>query len=133
MKFILFLITMFSISAFAQINVPGCVGSKLSKTVTIASGDTTSAAINLGCFTPVGIQFGTIAGTSMTFMAAVSSSATYSSVKSTTSGTLLTYTVASNTYAAIDPKDLYGLTFFKLVMGSAQSASRTVTLYLKGL
>ncbi len=134
MKFLLslFLTFAFSVSAFSQINLPGCSGSKLTKTVTVASGDTTSAAINLGCFTLVGVQMGTITGTALSFTGAVSSDATYAAVKSTVSGTALSYTVASNTFAAVDPKDLYGLTFLKVVMGTAQASNRTLTLYLKG-
>ncbi len=132
MKFILslFFTIAFSVSAYS-LNLPGCAGSKITKTVTVASGDTTSAAVNLGCFTLVGVQMGTITGTTLAFTGAVSSDATYAAVKSTVSGTALSYTVASNTFAALDPKDLYGLTFLKFVM-SAQSADRTLTLYLKG-
>jgi hypothetical protein len=100
--------------------------------VTIASGDTTSAAISLGCFTPVAIQLAAFTGTAVSFTAAVSSDGTYAAVKSTTSGTALSYTVAPNTFAALDPKDLYGISFIKIVAGSAQSADRTLTLYLKG-
>lgn len=122
---------LFPAKSFSQINVASCTGSKLTTTVTIASGDTTSAAVNLGCFTLVGAQFGTITGTTLAFTAAASSDATYAAVKSTTSGTALSYTVASSTFAALDPKDFYGLTFLKLVM-SAQAGPRTITLYLKG-
>lgn len=126
----LFFALAFSFSAFA-LNLDGCPGAKLTKTVTVNSGDGTTASINLGCFTLVGVQMGTIQGTTLAFTAAVSSDGTYAAVKSTTSGTALSYAVASNTFAALDPKDLYGLTFIKLV-ASAQSADRTLTLYLKG-
>lgn len=128
----LFLIITFCIPAFSQINVPGCSGYKLSRIVTIASGDTSSAAVNLGCFSLVSIQLGTINGSSLSFTSAVSSDATYAAVKSTASGTALSYAIASNTFATLDPKDMYGLTFLKVVMGTAQSADRTLTLYLKG-
>lgn len=130
--FLLFALTfLISVESFSQVNVAGCPGAKMTTTVAIASGDTTSAAINLGCFTIVAAQFGTITGTTLAFTAAASSDATYAAVKSTTSGSALSYTVASSSFAALDPKDLYGLTFLKLVM-SAQAGPRTVTLYLKG-
>lgn len=118
--------------AHAVINAAGCMGTNISKTVTLPAG-TKTAAIYLGCYTLVGVQFGTFTGTALTFETSSAIDGTFVAVKATTGGTALSYTVAQNSYSAIDPVPFYGLSIIKLVSGSTESADRTLILYLKGL
>lgn len=100
---------------------------------TIAISTTTSAAIQTNGLSLVGIQLpAAFTGTAISFLGSVDGT-TYQAVKSTTSGTALSYTVAQGTYAAINPQDFYGLPFIKLVSGSTEVAARSFTVALKGL
>lgn len=99
---------------------------------TIANGATTSAAIPTKGLTLVGVQLpAAFTGTTITFTGSVDGT-TYQAVKSTTSGTALSYTVAQGTYAAIDPIPFYGLAFIKLVSGSSEGGARSFSVTLKG-
>lgn len=101
--------------------------------VSIASSGTTSSIINTGGMTLVGITLpATFTGTSLTFKSA-SNGITFQTVKSSTSGTSLTYTVAQGTYVAIDPKDFYGVQYLELVSGSTETGARSFSVSLKGL
>jgi hypothetical protein len=92
-----------------------------------------SAAINLAGLSLVGIILpAAFTGTALTFEVSDSLAGTYVVLKSSTSGTSLSYTVAQGTYAAIDPKDFYGVQFLKIKSGSAEGADRTLLLSLKG-
>lgn len=103
-------------------------------TATIAASAATTGAITLKGFVPVGIYLpGTFTGTSLTFTACDTSGGTYLVVKSTTSGTSLSYTVAQNTYVALDPKDFAGINYLKIVSGSTEGSARTLKIALKGL
>lgn len=115
-----------------SINSQSSPGRLISKQVTIASSGTKTAAIDLAGMTLVGLLFGTLTSTAMSFETSDAIAGTFVPVKSTTSGTALSYTVAQNTYAAIDPKDVQGLNFIKLVAGSSEGGLRTITLLLKG-
>jgi len=128
---IFFAVSMIVSPSFGAINASGCQG-MLSKTVTIAAEGTKTAAINLGCYTLVGIQLGAFTGTAMTFEGSTAIDGTFVAVKATTSGSNLSYTVAQNTFVAVDPKDFYGLSILKLVSGSTEASERTITLILKG-
>lgn len=100
---------------------------------TIANGQTVSAAIPTTGLSLVGIQLpAAFTGTTITFQGSVDGT-TYQVVKSTTSGTSLSYTVAQGTYVAVDPTPFYGLQFIKLVSGSAEGGARTFSVALKGL
>lgn len=102
-------------------------------TATIANGATVSAAIPTNGFALVGIQLpAAFTGTTVTFQGSVDGT-TYQVIKSTTSGSSLSYTVAQGTYAAIDPIPFYGLKFIKLVSGSAEGGARTFSVALKGI
>lgn len=102
-------------------------------TTTIAASGTTSAAVQLGGFVPVGIYLpATFTGTTLTFTACDTVGGTYLVLKSTTSGTSLSYTVAQGTYVALDPKDFQGVNFLKLVSGSTEGSTRTLKIALKG-
>lgn len=98
----------------------------------IANGQTVSAAIPTQALSLVGIQLpAAFTGTTITFQGSVDGS-TYQVVKSTTSGTSLSYTVAQGTYVAIDPTPFYGLAYIKLVSGSSEAAGRSFFVTLKG-
>lgn len=134
MKFILPILFLVFLSplSLGAVNENGFVGQLLSRSVTLPVG-TRTAAIDLNGFTLVGIQLPTtFTGTTLTFEASSSIDGTFVPVKAGTSGSNLTYTVAQSTYAALDPKDFYGLNFIKVVSGSSEGSDRTLILYLKG-
>ena len=99
----------------------------------IASSGTTTPAIPTSGLSLVGIQLpATFTGTAITFLGSVDGT-TYQVLKSTTSGTSLSYTVAQATYVAIDPTPFYGLAYIKLVSGSSEGGARAFSVALKGL
>lgn len=71
-------------------------------------------------------------GTAITFQMSIDGINFYP-VYSTTSGTVLTYTVAASTYAAIDPVPFYGVSYLKLQSSNIQAALRVFNLALKGI
>lgn len=98
----------------------------------IASGQTVSAGVNLNGFTLCGVFLpAAFTGTALSFEASADG-VTYVAVKSTTSGTSLSYTVAQGTYVAIDPKDFQGIQYLKLVSGTMEGAGRSLSLAVKG-
>jgi len=102
--------------------------------VVIANGGTASAAISLAGMSLVGIQFpAAFTGTTVTFTASDAVAGTYVVVKTGTGGSSLSYTVAQGTFAAIDPKDFQGMSFLKIVSGSAEGGARTLLVSLKGI
>lgn len=102
-------------------------------TATIGASGTTTGAIPLGGFCLCGILFpATFTGTAITFLASPDGT-TYKVLKATTSGTTLSYTVAQDTFAAIDPKDFQGVNYLKIVSGSTEGSARTLKLAVKGL
>lgn len=99
----------------------------------IVSGQTVSAAIPVNGLALVGIQLpAAFTSTTLTFQISLDGT-TYQPVYVTTTGTALSYTVAQAHYVAIDPVPFYGARFIKLVSGSAEGATRTLALALKGL
>lgn len=105
-----------------------------STTVTIASGQTTSAEVDLGRYTLVGIQFpSTFDGTTLTLQMAPSSGGTFTTVQ--TAGSDYTITSAASKYHSIDNLAVTaGLRYIKLVAGSAQAATDSVlTLQLRAI
>ena len=93
----------------------------------------TSGVINLKGFTLVGIMFPS-AFTGATISFTVSQDGTnFFALKTTTSGTSLTYTVTQGTYSAIDPLPFYGVQYLKIVSASTEGTARTLNLALKGL
>lgn len=92
-----------------------------------------SPVIDMHGFSLAGILLpATFTSTTLTFTASVDGTNFYA-LKSTTSGSALSYTVAQGTYAAIDPVAFYGIRYLKIVTGSAEGATRTLTLALKGI
>lgn len=114
-------------------NKSGYLGNMLTKQVVISAAGTKTPAFDLGGLTLVGIILPVMTGTALTFEISDALAGTYVPVKSTTSGSALSYTIASSTYAAIDPNAVMGLNFGKLVSGTTEVADRTITLILKGL
>lgn len=111
----------------------GYQGEFIVSSTTIPISTTETAAIPLNGFNLVGIYFpAAFTGTAITFEACDTLAGTYLVVKSTTSGSSLSYTVAQGTYAAIDPKDFYGINFLKIKSGSTEIAARTLVISLKG-
>lgn len=99
----------------------------------IAMSTNITGVINLNGFSLVGILFpATFTGTTVTFEASIDGT-NFFPVKSTTSGSSLSYTVAQGTYAAIDPKDFLGIQYLKVVSGSTEGAARTLQLAVKGI
>lgn len=102
--------------------------------VTIANGAQSSSYIAAlgfvlcGFYTPAALT-----GTAMTFEVCDTPDGTFLPLKSTTSGTALSYTVAASGYYAVDPKDFMGVSYLKIKSGSAEGAARTIKLSLKGL
>lgn len=100
--------------------------------VAIANGQTVSAAIALAGLCLCGIHLpAAFTGTTLTFQASADG-VTYTAVKSTTSGTALSYTVAQGTFAAIDPKDFQGINYLKIVSGTAEGGARTLNIAVRG-
>lgn len=103
------------------------------KPVDIANTAQESEAIALNGFALCGILFpAAFTGTALTFEVSDAIDGTFVPLKSTTSGSALSYTVAQGTYAAIDPKDFQGVQFLKVKSGSAEGGARVLKLALKG-
>lgn len=99
----------------------------------IASSGTKTAAIDLGGLVLCGVIFPTtFTGTALTFEVSDAIDGTFVPLKSTVSGTALSYTIVQASYAAIDPKDFQGVRFLKLVSGSIESGARTIKLAARG-
>lgn len=100
---------------------------------TIANTAQESSVISLMGFCLTGIYFPAVfSGTALTFEACDTLGGTYLPLKSTTSGSALSYTVGQGNFSAIDPKDFHGVNFLKLKSGSAEGADRTLICALKG-
>jgi hypothetical protein len=110
---------------------PVAVGQVLQAPVTIALSGTTSAAIAAKGMSLVGVQLpATVTSTAMTFTVS-SDGVTY--VPLYNSAGAVSYTIAGGRFIAINPVDFYGATYFKIVMGSSEAASRSLTAILKGI
>lgn len=101
------------------------------QSVAIANGTTTTDVIPTGGFVPVGIELpAAFTGTTVTFTVASSATGTFQPLYN--SAGAVSYTVAQGRYIAIDPKDFYGVAFFKIVSGSSEGAARAFTVALRG-
>lgn len=97
--------------------------------LTIASGQTTSAAIDLGEYTLIGIDIpSNFDGTTLTLLHSTTSGGTYNSVQiDHTSASAFTITTAASRYVPLSNLAIpAGLRFVKLVAGTSQSTSDTV-------
>lgn len=101
--------------------------------VTIANGQSLSGILTLKGLSLVGILLpAAFTGTALTFEMSVDGT-NFFVVKTTTSGTSLSYTVAQGTYAAIDPKDFAGINYLKIQSGSTEAGARTLICSVKGI
>jgi len=107
------------------------IGQIAQPSVIIANGGTTSPAIPTEGAPLVGVIFpAALTSTTMTFTVCNTLSGTYVPLKNSSGA--VSYTVAAGEYMAINASDFYGVTFFKIVLGSAEGAARTLILSLKG-
>lgn len=97
---------------------------------TIAASGTSSAAVDLHGYVLTGIYFpATFTGTAVTFTTSNAIAGTYQPVYN--SSGVVSYTIAQARYYAIDPKDFKGVRYLKVVSGSTEGSTRTLTLSLK--
>lgn len=110
-------------------------GSFVIRSVTIASGQTDSEAINLDGMTLVGILFPAMSGTQVHIHASDAIDGTFVSAYSSLGATKLTYTVgAAARFNSVNPSsESQGLKFMQLSAATTQAASRTIKLFLKGI
>ncbi len=98
-----------------------------------ATATQTVSTINANGLALVGIQLpAAFTSTTLTFYGSIDGS-TWQQVYVTTSGTALSYTVAQGHYVAIDPVPFYGLKYLQIKTGSDETATRSLTVSLKGL
>ncbi len=131
-KFLVVAMLLMSSACFAFQTVP--LGTLNQAPAAIGASGTVSGAVPTTGASLVGIQLpAAFTGTAITFQVALTLAGTYQVLKSTTSGSTLSYTVAQGTYVAIDPKDFQGVQFLKVVSGSTEAGARSLTLMLKGM
>lgn len=98
--------------------------------VTIASGSTTSSAIDLYGTTLVGIFMPSSWTTANLTLKASSDNSTFEDVYDS-AGTLKTLTAAASHYIMLDPSNYAGIRHLKLVSTATQGADRTLTLAVR--
>jgi hypothetical protein len=132
MKFILSVLFLFSFALDVQAYPVSKITNELVVVdAVIANGGTTSAAVDLGGYTLVGLRVATMTGVAITYTMSDTFGGTYVAVHNS-SGAVST-TVGDDLYYAVSPDNFRGLQFIKLVSGSAEGAERTVKLYLRKL
>ncbi len=95
---------------------------------TIPASGTTTAAIDLGGTSLVGIQLpASFTGTGLSFQVATTLSGTYQGVIDG-SGTTLLKTIAAGKYLMLDPSEFAGIQFLKIVSNATEAAQRDLTL-----
>lgn len=100
--------------------------------VVIAASSASSAALNCNGFTLVGfILPAAFTGTALTFQVSSTLAGTYSALCDK-SGSPISFTVAQGNAYCVDPIDLQGFQFIKLVSGSTEGSARTIICSLKG-
>lgn len=115
-------------------------GAKTYATVTVTTAaDGLSDVIDLGGLGVRSIEMSTAwTNASLTFMGAVKSTDTMSSVRVTTGGTELTYTTTGGYVLNVDPDNFSGLRYLQARSGTtatpvAQAAARTLYFGLSGI
>lgn len=97
------------------------------KSVTIASGQQTSGAVDLSGCVLVGLDMpSAFTGTTVTFTVSSSQSGTYKTLYK--DGANVSVTVTASRQVVLQPADFAGVRFLKVVSGSAEAAERTITL-----
>ena len=101
-----------------------------STTVTIAESGTTSQAVDVGEWLIAGIVTpAALTGTALTFTGALEEGGTYRALVDS-SGTPISVTVSADDHILIEPQTFAGVSWIKLVSGSAEAADREITLVL---
>jgi hypothetical protein len=94
----------------------------------IAQSGTASAAVDLmgttlaGLFTPAALT-----GTAMTFSTSPTADGTYTVIEAG-AGSSYSVTVSASKFIAVDTAKFLGVRFLKVISGSAEAASRSITL-----
>ncbi len=102
------------------------------QTITIPISTTTTGALYCNGSVLCGLLLpATFTGATISFLASMDS-ANFKVLKSSTSGTTLTYTVTQDTFSAIDPKDFQGVNWLKIVSASTEGAARDIVCFLRG-
>ena len=97
---------------------------------TIANGAAASAAIDLAGTTLCGIHLpAAFTGASLSFTAAPTLGGTYQTLQR--NGADLSVTVAQGKYISLTAGDFIGVQFLKIVSGSNEAATRTLTLAVR--
>ena len=100
--------------------------------VTIANGQTTSAAVDLGEGVLVGLQFATMTGTAITVQSAEAIDGTF--VLVALRGGAFSITMASDRWIALLSEETRGLgRYVKLISGSSEGADRTIKTYVRNI
>lgn len=108
------------------------LGQLVSVATSIPISTTTTPVISSEGMPLVGIQLpASFTGTALTFTVATAVDGTYQPLYN--SSGLVSYTVAPARFIAIEPKDFYGVFFFKIVSNGTEAAARALTLSLKGI
>lgn len=104
-----------------------------SQSVTIASGQQDSAAVNLVGGTLCGVYLpAAFTGASLTFKASTAVGGTYKEVLNE-DGTPYTVTVSADGYSPVDPSVFAGVLFLKVRSASAEGAGRSLDLSIRRL
>jgi hypothetical protein len=102
----------------------------ITKTVTITSGQTGSAEVDLDQYVLVGFETpAAMTGIAITFTVASAPSGTHKALK-VSGGTSLSFTTAASGYYAVDAANFWGVRILKLVSGSSEAADRSLILHL---
>lgn len=102
----------------------------MTKTFTIASGQTVSDAIDTQGLDMVQIEMpSAFTGTTLTFQSSLDNS-TFQACYNT-SGSALSATVAASRNILLSPQDFAGVRYLKLVSGSAEGATRSIRIQLR--
>lgn len=133
--FMMLILSLFFNFPASAANITGYLGNfQPAVTVTIANGAQSSSLIKLNGFALVGLSTpAALTGTAMTFEVCNAAGDSCLPLKTSTSGTALSYTVAVSSYYAIDPAPFQGVQYLKLKSGSAEGGARTLIVSLKGL
>lgn len=97
---------------------------------TIASGETTSGAIELGGRILAGFNMPAFTGTAIGLLASDEYDGTYKTVNDD-AGSPISFTIVANEITIIDPLNTYPLRFIKLVSDATEGAEREIKLMLR--
>ena len=101
------------------------------KSITIADGETVSAAVDIGGSTLIGFNLPAgLEGTAISFQASTSEGGTYFGVYDV-SGNIISFTIAASRYVSFDYDSLRAVRYIKLVAGTSQTGDVEIGLILK--